>query len=73
MIGKTGAYPDGKLNDDDEGEIRILCTNHKGKVVLDFGTSVVWLGFRPPQARSIAAALLKQAEAVEKDGQDDSA
>jgi hypothetical protein len=71
MIGKTGEYPDGKLTDDDEGGIRILCTHYKGKVVLDFGTQVIWLGFRPDDARKIAAELLKQAEAAEKEPNED--
>lgn len=64
-LGATGQFPEGKLNDDDEGEIRIAIGATGGKVVIDFGKPVAWLGFTTQQAREIAASLLEKADALE--------
>jgi hypothetical protein len=60
-LGATGQFPEGKLTPEDEGEIRIGITHLDGKVVLDFGKRVAWLGLTPDQADEIAATLIKHA------------
>lgn len=64
-FGATGKFPEGKLSDNDEGEIRFGVTNYRGKVLIDFGKPVQSIGFTPAQARQIAATLLKHAERAE--------
>lgn len=63
-FGATGRHPRGKLNDDDEGELRLGITHKGGKVILDFGKPVAWLGLDPSDARSLAAMLNQHADAA---------
>jgi hypothetical protein len=60
-LGPTGAFPEGELNDDDEGEIRIAIGMQGDKVVIDFGKPTAWIGFTKEQAKQIAEMLLKHA------------
>ncbi len=63
VTGPTGKYPEGKLNDTDEGEVRIAITQtHKGKVIIDFGTPVRWIGFSKEQAIELANTILEKAK-----------
>lgn len=59
--GALGDFPEGKLTPTDEGSIQFAVGVKGGKVVLDFGTEVAWLGMNPQQAADLAAALLKRA------------
>jgi len=68
-LGSTGLFPEGKIRHDDEGQIRMAIGSRGGKVILDFGKSVVWIGFNPQDARNLAALLLRHAELAEKSGQ----
>lgn len=61
-LGATGLFPEGKLTGEDEGEIKFAIANAKGKVLLDFGTPVVWMGLLPDQADAIARTLVKHAK-----------
>lgn len=65
-LGATGQFPEGQLNDDDEGEIRIAIGSTEGKVVMDFGKPIAWIGFTPEQARGIAELLLRQVEVIKE-------
>ena len=56
-LGATGEFPEGKLTQHDEGEIRLAVTHKDGKVVLAFGRSISWIGFDPKQAREVAELL----------------
>lgn len=56
-FGATGQFPEGKLNDVDEGEIQFGITIDKGKVVLNFGKEISWIGMNPDQARELGALL----------------
>lgn len=68
--GPIGAYPDGMLTKQDEGSIQFAIGEKDGKVVLDFGAPVAWIGVTPQQAMDIASALMKRArEAAAKAGQ----
>ena len=66
-IGATGEFPNGKLNDADEGELAIgvAIDKEKGVVLLEFGKPVNWLGLYPAQAREIAAILIAKAGELE--------
>jgi hypothetical protein len=62
-LGATGEHPEGKLKDDDDGEIRIAIGHTPGKVVMDFGEKPIkWIGFNPVQARQIAMTLMEHAD-----------
>jgi len=60
-LGATRRFPEGKLDPTDKGEIKIGITHQDGKVVLAFGTPVMWTGFTPDQAEEIAAMLREHA------------
>jgi hypothetical protein len=66
-LGATGKYPQGKLNDDDEGELCIAVAADKAKqvVVVDFGKPVHWLAM--PKANIIEFANILIAKAAELD------
>ena len=63
-LGPTGQFPEGKLTDSDEGEIRIGITHMNGKVVIDFGKPTAWIGFTAEQADGIAELLKKHADKI---------
>ena len=60
-VGKTGEFPEGKLSEDDEGEILFAISHADGKVVVNFGTPVVWFAMPPENARELARLLLEHA------------
>lgn len=64
-LGATGKFPQGVLNDNDEGEltIGIALDPLDGLVHLDFGKPVAWTAFSPETAVQIARTLLKHAGA----------
>lgn len=64
-IGATGQFPEGKLTKQDEGGIQFGVTNTMGKVVVNFGKPVAWLGMRPTDARELARILLIHADRAE--------
>jgi hypothetical protein len=62
--GALGEFPEGKLTKTDEGSIQFAIGEKDGKVVIDFGTPVHWLGMSPQQAAEFASLLLKRAREV---------
>ena len=60
-FGATGMFPRGKLIPSDEGEVQFGVTHKDNKVVLDFGTPVVWVGMSPAEATDLASILKKHA------------
>lgn len=61
-LGATGRFPEGKLTQDDEGEIAIaIGAAPDGTVVMDFGKPTAWIGFKKAQAIEIADTLRKHA------------
>ena len=44
-LGATGKYPEGKLNEHDEGEITFAMAIDKGKLIMRFGKPLEWIGF----------------------------
>lgn len=59
--GPTGEFPEGKLTENDEGEIKMQISAYKGKVIVNFGVPVASIGMSAKQARSLATALWNQA------------
>lgn len=62
--GALGDFPEGNLTKTDEGAIQFSVGEKDGKVVLDFGTPVVWVGMNPQQAADLASLILKRAREV---------
>jgi hypothetical protein len=62
-FGATGKFPEGKLNEDDEGELRfgIAGDPEKGMVYIDFGKPVTWMAMRPERAEALAEILIRHA------------
>ena len=60
-FGSTGKFPDGKLVPSDEGEIAFGVTHKNGKVIMNFGKPVTWVGYGPAQATELAGLLRKHA------------
>lgn len=68
--GALGDFPEGQLTKSDEGAIQFAIGEKDGKVVIEFGTPVAWLGLNPQQAADLASLLLKRAREVgRKNGQ----
>lgn len=65
-FGATGKFPRGKLNADDEGELRYGIAHDHGKILVKFGKPVELLGFDPQSARALANALLRKAYEAER-------
>lgn len=65
-LGATEKFPKGKLNKDDEGEIRfaIVADTKNKKVILNFDTPVAWLGFDPDQAKEVGQMLIDKANSI---------
>lgn len=64
-LGATNRFPEGKLTKNDEGEIRLVIAETKeGKVIIDFGTQVTWIGFSPEQAVALADSIHSKAKAI---------
>ena len=62
-IGPTGEFPDGKMNEHDEGELKMaLAVDAKNKVVvMDFGKPVAWIGLPKQMALDFAKGLTEKA------------
>jgi len=60
-LGATGKFPDGQLQDDDEGELRLGVIAHNGHVIINFGTPAAWLGLSKDDAMRLAEAIVKAA------------
>jgi hypothetical protein len=62
--GALGNFPEGQLTKTDEGAIQFAIGHKDGKVILDFGTPVHWVGMSPQQAADLASSLLAKARQV---------
>lgn len=60
--GATGEFPRGKIAPEDEGGIRFGVAADKGKVLLDFGKPVAWIGMDPEDAYALAETLKRKAD-----------
>ena len=66
-LGATGRFPEGKLTEHDEGEIQFAIAHKDGKVLIQFGKPVAWLGMTPGQAKDLAESLTKHAQAARQE------
>lgn len=57
-------YPQGKLNDQDDGQLAVAIGHERGNVVLNFYKPVKWIGMPPEQALGLARLLVTHAEAI---------
>lgn len=55
-------YPDGKISEDDRGQIDMIVRVWRGRVRLDFSASLGWIGLLPSDARELAAKLIQVAD-----------
>lgn len=60
-FGATGEYPEPPIDRTDEGQIAFGVTSHRGKVILNFGKPVAWMGMDGMQALALAQTLIKHA------------
>jgi hypothetical protein len=65
FLGSTGKFPDGKLNEDDEGEMRIAVGIEDNCVIIMFGERVSWIGLTAEDARALANSLIEKAKSLE--------
>ena len=65
-LGATGKFPMGKLNEDDEGELRLALGLSNGKIIFNFGKPVAWLGLDYETATSLNDSLSKLIESLKR-------
>lgn len=66
-LGATGEFPEGKLSEGDEGALNIAVGVKGDKVVIDFGSPVVWIGMTSQDAAKFASVVFKCAKKVASD------
>jgi hypothetical protein len=54
------------LTDSDKRELALRILHAPGKVVLEFGALIKWIGMDPGQARNLADSLRRHADAAER-------
>ena len=57
--GATGKFPQGKLNDEDEGELRTIIRTEGKNIIIEFGKPVAWLALPKEDAIALGMALIK--------------
>jgi len=60
-LGPTNEFPDGKINENDMGELRLGIGTTNDNVVIDFGTSLTWLAFSKQEAIEFARIITEKA------------
>ncbi len=63
-LGATGGFPEGKLHESDEGELKFAVGIRDNKVVIEFGTPVAWCGMTADQAEELGNLLIGRAAEV---------
>jgi len=59
-------YPEGKLNEEDEGAIALKLGIENGKVVIAYPKPIGWIAFSPTDAITFGEAVIAKAyEAIE--------
>lgn len=65
-LGATGNKTEAPIREDDEGEIKIAITSEDGKVIINFGLPIAWVGMNPDQAIQLSESLKRAAEDCKK-------
>lgn len=58
-------YPQGKINEDDEGVLNIAVfedPHNPGVMVIHFGKKILWVGMDKPQLRAFGELLIQKSE-----------
>lgn len=63
-LGATGAFPEGKLSEADEGELKFAIAELDGTIILQFGKPVSWFGLNPDQAILLGKTLIEKGNSV---------
>lgn len=63
-LGATGKFPEGKIDEHDEGEIKIGVTVKDDKIIIAFGKKIEWIGFTKKQAEDLANTILQRARQI---------
>lgn len=63
-IGATGKFPDGKIDETDEGELALAVgyDPKDGMVKVEFGKPVAWLAMRPSDAIALGQSLIRNGQ-----------
>lgn len=61
-LGPTGKFPKGKMNKQDEGELKIAIFESADKVVINFGKAVTWVGLDADGALEFAEKIKEKAQ-----------
>jgi hypothetical protein len=64
QLGATGEFPKGRLNDGDEGALKVAVGTENGVVKIDFGKRIAWIGLPKREAVAWASVILKHAESL---------
>ena len=56
-----GEFPNGRLNENDQGAVAVAIGHQDGAVTMQFPRNLNWIGFTPEQAIDIAATLVEHA------------
>lgn len=65
-LGATGRFPQGKIDPNDEGELKLAVSNQDGNVIIAFGKPVHWVGLDKVTALQFAKAIFDHANALPK-------
>lgn len=67
-LGATGEFPNGKLNEEDEGELKLTVgiDPDSKNVIIDFGKPVAWLGMDAESALKFAEFITKRAKEAQE-------
>lgn len=68
-IGPTGDYPQGRLNEKDEGALNIGLAMIDGNVMFNFGKPIVWFAMPPKEAYSFAENIIAKANEASWNGE----
>jgi hypothetical protein len=64
-LGATGEFPEGKLNENDEGAIQMVIFVRDENVIINFGSPVNWLGLPKSDAIVFAEAILRKVKEID--------
>ena len=67
-LGETNRFPRGKVNEHDEGELKLAVYHKDGTIFADFGKPTAWIGFDADSARQLASLLIHHADQLQTDG-----
>ena len=67
MLGPTKNFPRGKLNAQDEGELRVAIATEGDTVKIVFGGPVAWFALPKAQALAFGELILRRAREIPDD------